>query len=106
MAGHRTWRQKLLQNRQLRTVTAVGPNLLPVCQSPDADLVAGPAEAGGSQSKGQDRNELHERQKWSKARSVSAPSLLPSAEPCAGHHSEMLPFLLVASHFCAISPLW
>lgn len=42
-----------------------------LCQSADADILAGPAEARRSKSKGQDRNELHEREKWCKACRVS-----------------------------------
>lgn len=65
--------------------------------------MAGPAEAGGSQSKGQDRNELHERQKWRKARSVSA-HRLPSAAPLhtttGNYLSCWLPVLSVPSHPC------
>ena len=40
-------------------------------QSPDADLMVRPAEVRRLESKGQNRNELHESESWSKACCVS-----------------------------------
>lgn len=70
--------------------------LLYVCQSPDADILVGPTEARRFKSKGQDRNELHERENWCKACSVSV--FRASSSPAQIHFRcqsciSMLPFL-------------